>query len=119
MDPGRPSHPGCDGVPSKVIETSRGGSYRYGTSIRVYDALGELWRVVWIAPQSGTVFKLTGVFSVDGAIVLNGDPNDGEPTKWIFSQVADDSFLWEGFVQGDPSREWRLIQRMTARRATT
>ena len=65
------------------------------------------------------MFKLTGVFSEDEAVVLNGDPNDGEPTKWIFSQVTDDSFLWEGFVQDDPSSEWRLIQRMTARRVNS
>jgi hypothetical protein len=105
--------------PARSSNLPEGSSYRYGTSVRVYDALGEMWRVVWIAPHSGTVFKLSGVFSGDGSIVLNGDPNDGEPTKWIFSQVADDSFLWEGFVQDDPSSEWRLIQRMTARRVTS
>lgn len=91
--------------------------YRYGTSLRIFDVASDLWRVVWIAPGSGTTFKLSGRFAADGSIVLVGDPHDGEPTRWTFTRVEDDSFLWEGRVRDSPANEWRLIQRMTATRA--
>lgn len=90
--------------------------HRYGTTLRIFDESRELWKVVWVAPQTGTVYKLSGVFSDDGGAVLQGDPHDGEPTKWVFSEVASGSFLWEGFVKDDPAGDWRMIQRMKAQR---
>ncbi|MGB7859713.1 MAG: hypothetical protein WBM90_04390 [Acidimicrobiia bacterium] len=90
--------------------------YRYGTTLRVLDESDNVWRVVWVAPQTGTVFKLSGAFSDDGGVVLVGDPHDGEPTKWVFSGVTPETFLWEGYVKDDQDSDWRLIQRMTAQR---
>lgn len=89
--------------------------YRYGTSLRVFDEASEIWKVVWVAPQSGTIYKLSGIFDNDG-VVLNGDPHDGEPTKWTFSDMSNERFLWEGSVKEEPGSGWRLIQQMEARR---
>lgn len=90
--------------------------YRVGTSLRLFDESAEMWKVVWVAPQSGTIYKLSGSFSGDGGVVLTGDPQDGEPTRWVFSNVSDDRFRWDGFVKEEPGGEWRLIQRMAAQR---
>lgn len=90
--------------------------YRYGTSLRILDVSAEEWKIVWVAPHTGTVYKLSGSFSEDGGIELHGDPHDGEATKWIFAEVTRDAFLWEGFVKDDRERDWRLIQRMVAHR---
>ena len=92
--------------------------YRYGTSLRVFDVSAQIWKIVWVAPQTGTVYKLSGSFYDDGGVVLHGDPHDGEPTRWVFSEVTPGAFLWEGFVKDGPDSGWRLIQRMAAHRTT-
>jgi hypothetical protein len=89
--------------------------HRIGTSLRFYDSEAEIWRVVWINPSTGTMYKLTGG-RIEDEILLEGDPNDGEPTKWIFSKITRSSFLWRGLVSGDNRATWRLIQEMRARR---
>ena len=99
--PGRPSAPPTDS---------------YHTLVRVYDPSEDLWKVVWVAPQFGMAYKLTGSFSDDGGVVLYGDQGELEPAKWVFSDVTEDTFLWEGFTKDTPDTEWRLEQRMTARR---
>ena len=88
----------------------------YHTLVRVCDPSENLWRVVWVAPHFGMVYKLTGSFSDDRGVVLYGDPHESEPSKWVFSDVAEDSFLWEGFIKDTPDSEWPPEQRMTARR---
>lgn len=89
--------------------------HRIGTSLRFYDSDAGTWRVVWINPLTGTIYKLTGG-RIEDEIVLNGDPNDGEPTKWIFSEITGSSFLWRGLVSTYNRETWRLIQEMRARR---
>lgn len=103
MLPTRPPAPPTDG---------------YHTLLRVFDASQGRWKVVWIAPQHSIVYKLTGSFTNDGGVVLLSDPGEDEPSKWVFSEVTDDTFLWEGFTMDAPDNEWRLEQRMTARRTS-
>lgn len=92
-------------------------AYRLGTSLRVFDHGDAIWRVVWVAPQSGTIYKLSGRFTDDGTITLNGDPHDGEPTRWVFSDITATSFTWDGFVKEPGGGDWRLVQSMTATRS--
>lgn len=90
-------------------------THRIGTSIRFFDGEADFWRVVWINPATGTMYKLSG--GVDGdRIVLDGDPHDGEPTQWIFDDITDSSFVWRGFVSDDERGTWRLVQEMRAER---
>ncbi len=91
--------------------------HRVGTTIRFYDTVAAQWKVVWISPASGTMYKLSGGVAGD-RLVLDGDPHDGKPTQWIFEDMTDDSFTWRGLIHdGD---NWKLIQRMHAtRRAST
>ena len=89
--------------------------HKIGTSIRFYDHRAETWKVVWINPTSGQMYKLTGG-KVDDEIILDGDPHDGEPTKWIFSEITDRTFVWRGIVSDDGRATWRLIQEMQARK---
>jgi hypothetical protein len=97
---------------SKIAITS---DHRLGTSLRFYDAEAGTWRVVWINPSSNTMYKLTGG-QVEDEIILNGDPLDGEPTQWIFSDISESSFDWRGLVSDDDRKTWTLIQKMHARR---
>ena len=91
-------------IPALVsLSDAIANEYKIGTSVRFYDYDAELWRVVWINPASGTMYKLAGV-QIEDEIVLDGDPHDGEPTKWIFSQITNTSFLWRGLVSGDDGK---------------
>ncbi len=89
--------------------------HRIGTSLRFYDFVAKTWRVVWVNPSSGTMYKLTGG-KIEDEIVLVGDPHDGEPTRWIFSEITDSYFLWRGVVSKDNGKGWQLIQEMRATR---
>ena len=99
---------------------SKGGltpAHKIGTSLRFYDPDASTWRVVWINPASGTMYKLSG--GADGdRIVLDGDSHDGEPTQWVFEDLTESSFLWRGYVSDDDGASWRLIQEMRATRQT-
>lgn len=88
----------------------------YHTTLRVFDTSQDLWKIVWVAPQFGVVYKLTGSFSEDGSVALHGDPDEGDPTRWVFSDITANTFLWEGFTKDAPDSDWRLEQRMTAQR---
>lgn len=96
-------------------EGSLDAAHRMGTSVRFYDAAERLWRVVWINPAFGTMYKLAGGMDGD-RMVLDGDPHDGEPTQWIFEEITDDSFVWRGLSSDTERTDWRLIQDMRARR---
>lgn len=100
--PPRPSAPLTDG---------------YHSTLRVFDPSRDSWKIVWVAPQFAMVYKLTGSFSEDGSVTLHGDADeDVDPTKWVFSNVTPDTFLWEGFTKDTPDGDWRMDQRMTAHR---
>lgn len=88
----------------------------YHTLMRIYDSSQDLWKVVWVAPLYGIVYKLSGSFTEDGGVVLLSDAGEDNPSKWVFSEVTENAFLWEGFTKGALDDEWRLEQRMTARR---
>ena len=92
---------------------SRG--YAHNVLIRVFDESQDLWKVVWTHPPSGTLNTYTGRFSDDGGVVLR-NTSDGEPTRWVFSEVTDDSFHWEGLTRDTPDGDWRMDQLMTGRR---
>ena len=85
--------------------------YSHNVLIRVFDESADMWRVVWAHPRSASLNTYHGTFSDDGGVVLRNDPH-GEPTKWIFSEVTHDSFLWEGFTKDSPDSDWRMDQRM-------
>lgn len=91
------------------------GGYSHNVLIRVFDESAGLWKVVWVHPRSGTLNTYSGSFSDDGGVVLHNEPH-GHPTRWVFSDVTDDSFLWEGFTKDTPDGDWRMDQRMTGRR---
>ena len=84
--------------------------------MRVFDESHDLWKVVWVHPRSGTLNKYTGSFSDDGGVVLHNDPHEGDPTRWVFSDVTDNMFMWEGFTKDTPDGAWRMNKRMTAQR---
>ena len=85
----------------------------YGTTVRFYDPENDFWRIVWCGPGFGNLRTFVARQQGD-EIVQEGQTPEGEPLKWIFSDIAADAFRWRShLLDGD---EWRLRERMLVRR---
>lgn len=88
----------------------------YGTAIRFYDIEIDAWRVVYVSPMQGDVLTFVAR-EVGDEIVLEGRDLEGSPMRWIFSEIAEQSFRWRRVVSADGGETWRLHKEMRARRA--
>lgn len=79
---------------------------RYGTTIRRFDRVGGIWRVIWIDPATGAENELSGTRRGD-AITLLGMA-DGRPIKWQFVDIRPDRFTWQGYRLESDGVTWRL-----------
>lgn len=86
----------------------------YGTTIRVYDAEIEGWRVTWINPPHNTRSELVGRRAGDD-VVQTGYFGD-RPAKWIFTDVTPESFTWRGYVLERDGVTWLLQTEFKLRR---
>lgn len=95
-----------------------GANRRSGTTFRVYDPEERVWRVTWINPVERARTELDA--RKEGSeIVQIGATVKGEPRRWIFSEITQDSFTWRGLGSEDGGRTWRLYAEYFARRAST
>lgn len=86
----------------------------YGTTVRIYDASIDAWRVAWLAASG---YQATLVARQKGEeIVLQGHEPDGRPMRWIFSEITPSSFRWRDEVSEDEGGIWWMQQEMRARR---
>jgi hypothetical protein len=53
---------------------------------------------------------------VGDEIVLSGKTDEGDPLRWIFSDISADSFRWRSEVSSDGGITWRLTVEMRMRR---
>lgn len=85
-----------------------------GTTVRVWDADREVWRVSWFGVR-GRHFSHF-VARPDGAgILLEGAGQDGRALRWSFSAITADGFTWDGRIE--TADGWLLEQHMDAVRA--
>lgn len=89
-------------------------SNQYGTTLRVYDAKSDTWRVTWIDPATGYRADLTGRASAEG-ILQEGSGIDGARLRWIFSDIRPDSFRWRAEISRDGA-PWHKAIDLLARR---
>ena len=87
----------------------------YGTTVRVYDAETDTWRITWHAPVAGKTVSLVGG-AVGDDIVLEGRQPAGRPCRWIFSDITADAFFWRGYESSDDGDTWFLDEQMLVRR---
>ena len=88
---------------------------QYGTTIRVYDASLDAWRVTWIDPCAGYRAELVGRRR-EGAIVQEGNGSDGARLRWTFSDIRPASFRWRAEVSRDDGACWYPVIELLAYR---
>ena len=75
----------------------------------------DAWRATWIGPVSGVVHVFVAR-QVGDEIVLSGQTADGDPLRWIFSDIRPAAFRWRSEVTSDWGTTWRLTVEMRVRR---
>lgn len=73
----------------------------YGTTLRIYDATIDVWRITWIAPPFGRVVNLIARPDSDEILLEGRAPNDWL-MRWRFSEITDESFA--GRATSQPTR---------------
>lgn len=87
----------------------------YGTTLRVWDAALQAWRVTWTNPISGRRDELIGRRH-GSDIVQIGAHADGTPIRWIFTGITADSFRWIGEALNPDGATWKLEAEFRGRR---
>jgi hypothetical protein len=54
--------------------------------------------------------------AVGGEIVLEGKNESDQPIRWIFSNIAENSFHWRGKHSADNGNSWILYEELEAKR---
>ena len=87
----------------------------YGTTLRVWDAAIQAWRITWINPVSGHREEQIGR-RIGKDIVQVGARSNGTPTRWSFTEITPDSFHWLGEALQADGRSWKLEGEFRAQR---
>ena len=83
----------------------------YGTTLRIWDASVQAWRIRWINPVTNHYEQQTGRRvgpRKDDDIVQVGARIDGTATRWRFTEITADSFHWIGESLDVDGATWRL-----------
>lgn len=86
----------------------------HGTTLRVYDPALDAWHILWSDPLKQLYLRQIGrARGTD--IVQEGKTDAGVATRWSFTEITPNSFLWRGERAGDGGR-WQLQAAFRARR---
>jgi hypothetical protein len=83
----------------------------YGTTLRIWDASIQAWRIRWINPVTNHCEQQIGRRvgpRKDDDIVQVGARMDGTPTRWRFTEITSDSFHWIGESLDADGATWKL-----------
>jgi len=79
----------------------------FGTTLRVWDPGIQAWRITWINPVRGHREEQIGR-RIGDEIVQVGARCDGTPTRWRYTEIAENSFHWIGESLLADGRTWKL-----------
>jgi hypothetical protein len=104
-------------MPSLVQRTAGAdrNNNMYGTTLRVWDASIQAWRIHWRNPIHNHHEDQIGRWSGKDVVQVGVRP-DGTPTRWTFTAIAQDSFHWLGEALQPDGRNWKLEGEFRARR---
>jgi len=87
----------------------------YGTTLRVWDAAIQAWRITWMNPVTGQYDRLIGRRQGKDLVQI-GTHADGTPIRWVFTEITPDSFHWIGEALNPDGRTWKLEAEFRAKR---
>jgi hypothetical protein len=87
----------------------------YGTTLRVWDPSIQAWQITWTNPAGQHHERQIGR-RIGAEIVQIGARPDGTPTRWMFSEIARDSFRWTGEALNPDGTTWKLEGEFRAKR---
>ena len=87
----------------------------YGTTFRMWDPAIQAWRITWKNPVSGHNEEQIGRW-IGPDIVQVGARTNGTPTRWTFTEITVDSFLWLGDALEPDGKAWKREGEFRARR---
>jgi len=90
-------------------------SNMYGTTLRVWDASIQAWRITWTDPLHGRQVQQIGQWSGKN-IVQVGCYANGTPARWRFTEITRDSFHWTGDALEPDGNTWKLTGEFLAKR---
>jgi hypothetical protein len=100
----------------EVVPSSQPGeAVTIATALRVYDPVAGITRVSYFSPASNQYCNLVAMGWRDG-IRQDGTQNDGRPIRWNFSEIAADSYAWDGWVSNDEGVNWELVEHIDGTR---
>lgn len=102
------------GVADRRPDSDRANNM-YGTTLRIWDAQMQAWRIRWINPVSGHEERQMGRRIGDEIVQIGARP-DGMPTRWRFTEITPDSFHWIGEALEPDGKTWKLEGEFRARR---
>lgn len=85
--------------------------FEYGTTVRFYDPVDDVWEITWITPPGRAVRRLQARPDGDD-IRLEGRDPAGHLLRWTFTRITADSFTWSGFRSDDEGATWRQDEEM-------
>ena len=88
----------------------------YGTTLRVWDAALQAWRVTWINPVAGHRVDLVGRWEGKDVVQIGSRDGGATPVRWTFSEITPDSFRWTGEALLPDGKTWKLEGEFRARR---
>ncbi len=91
-------------------------SDRFGTTLRCYDRVLDVWHIFWMQPAAREFVHLKGREVGDRIVQEGVDLASGRHLRWSFTEMTPDSFVWLGEVSSDEGRSWFLEQEMHATR---
>ena len=87
----------------------------FGTTIRFYNPKIDAWHSTWISPIKNIVQTFIAR-KVNEDIILEGKTEEGNPLKWIFSQITPNSFRWHSEETQDKGQTWKITEEMQIRK---
>jgi hypothetical protein len=78
----------------------------YGTTLRIWDPGIQAWRITWKNPVAGHYEEQIGR-RIGRDIVQIGTRANGTLTRWMFTEIAPDSFRWLGDALDVDGKTWR------------
>jgi len=86
----------------------------YGTTLRIYDAQIDAWRILWSDPATNFFTQQIGRAQGSDIVQTGPDPRGGS-MRWVFSEIQPGSFHWSAARALD-GRSWRREVEIRARR---